>query len=183
MVLAFPETYRPLRRVEYDKLVELGVFEDERIELIDGVLIPMSAIGPRHSSAIDLLNVFLVRALGDLARIRVQNPFALNDISEPEPDFLVAPLRDYLEDHPSEAYLVIEVAESSLAYDRGKKLRLYAERQIPEYWIVDVVSKRIEVYRDPSGSTYRDVRVVDQAGEIQLLEFPRVTLRVADVLK
>lgn len=183
MVLALPETYRPLRRVEYDKLVELGVFENERIELIDGVLVPMSSIGPRHSSAVDLLNLFLVRNLGDLARIRVQNPFALNDISEPEPDFLVAPLRDYLYEHPSDAYLVIEVAESSLAFDRGRKMRLYAERNIPEYWVVDVVAKRIEVYRNPERGTYQNVRTVDQSGEIQLLEFPSVTLRVADVLK
>ena len=71
----------------------------------------MSPIGPRHASAVDLLTVLLIRALGDRARIRVQNPFAASDISEPEPDLLVAPMADYVTDHPAEAYLVIEVAE------------------------------------------------------------------------
>jgi Uma2 family endonuclease len=183
MVVAFPENYRPLRRTEYDKLVALGVFEDERIELLDGVLVPMSPIGPPHSSAIDKLNLILVRALGDRARIRVQNPFVASDISEPQPDLLVAPLADYDEDHPAEAYLLIEVAESSLAYDRGRKLRIYAERGVPEYWIVDVVSRRIEVYRDPTGSTYRSTRVFERGEGIDLLRFPDVTVRVVDVMK
>src|SRR5690349_19277278 len=85
MAVALPENFRPLRRVEYDKLVELGVFKEERIELINGVLVPMSPIGTRHSNAIDLLTLLLVRALGDVARIRVQNPLAQGEISEPQP--------------------------------------------------------------------------------------------------
>lgn len=183
MAAALPENFRPLRRDEYDQLVALGAFGDERIELLDGVLVPMSPIGPRHSSAIDLLNLLLVRALGDRARIRVQNPFAVSDVSEPEPDFLVAPLRDYDTEHPTEAHLVIEVAESSLAQDRGRKLRIYAERGVPEYWIVDVVARRIEVFRDPSGSTFASARVFERGEEIALLRFPDVTVRVSDVMK
>jgi Uma2 family endonuclease len=159
MAVAVPENFRPLRRVEYDKLIELGVFGDERIELINGVLVPMSPIGPPHSNAVDLLMLLLVRALGDRARIRVQNPLAAGDISEPQPDLLVAPLADYETEHPAEAHLVIEVAESSLAYDRGTKLRLYAEQGVPEYWIVDVVARRIEVYREPSSGTFQTKRV------------------------
>jgi len=183
MVAALPENYRPLRRAEYDQLVLLGAFGDERIELLDGVLVPMSPIGPRHSSAIDMLNLILVRALGDRARIRVQNPFAASDISEPEPDLLVAPLADYVEDHPTEAYLVIEVAESSLAHDRGRKLRIYAERGVPEYWIVDVVARRIEVYREPAEGNFRSTRVFERGEAIDLLRFPDVTVRVTDVMK
>ena len=72
MVHPFPEEYRPLRRVEYDRLIALGVFEDEKIELLDGVLVPMSPIGTRHCAAIDMLTLLFVRALGDRARIRVQ---------------------------------------------------------------------------------------------------------------
>jgi Uma2 family endonuclease len=178
-----PEEYRPLRRAEYDKLIQLGVFQDERIELLDGVLVPMSPIGPRHSSAIDFLNLLLVRALGDRARIRIQNPFAASDISEPEPDVLVARLGDYTADHPDEAFLVIEVAESSLRIDRGRKLRIYAERGVPDYWIVDVVSRRIEVHRDPSGGTFRTARVYEGSEPIELLRFPDVVIRVNDVIK
>ncbi|HVW23813.1 MAG TPA: Uma2 family endonuclease [Polyangiaceae bacterium] len=183
MDVALPEQYRPLRRVEYDQLVALGVFQDERIELLDGVLVPMSPIGPRHSSAIDQLTLLLVRALGDRARIRVQNPFIASEISEPQPDLLVAPLRSYTEDHPDEAYLVIEVAESSLRIDRGRKLRIYAERGVPEYWIVDVVARRIEVHREPDGSTFRTVRVHEGGGAIEPLRFPGVSIRVSDVFE
>lgn len=183
MVAALPDNFRPLRRVEYDQLIALGAFEDERIELLDGVLVPMNPPGPRHSSAIDLLNLLLVRALGDRARIRVQNPFAASDISEPQPDLLVAPLRDYDTEHPAEAYLVIEVAESSLSKDRGQKLRIYAERGVPEYWIVDVVARRIQVFRNPSGGTFESKRVFERGDAIELASFPGVTIRVGDVMK
>jgi Uma2 family endonuclease len=183
MVSALPEDFRPLRRVEYEQLTALGAFGDERIELLEGVLVPMSPIGPRHSSAIDLLNVLFVRALSERARIRVQNPFAASDISEPQPDLLVAPLADYLDEHPSVALLVIEVAESSLARDRGTKLRIYAARGIPEYWIVDVATRRIEVYREPSDDGYASARVFERGESIRLLGFPDVTVRVEDVLK
>jgi Uma2 family endonuclease len=183
MAVAFPENFRPLRRSEYDKLVELGAFGEERIELVYGVLVPMSPIGPRHSNAIDMLNLFLVRALGDRARIRVQNPFAAGDVSEPQPDVLVAPLGRYVTDHPAAAHLVIEVAESSLAYDQGTKLRLYAEHGVPEYWVVDVVARRIEVYREPSSSAFQSKRVFEPGESIALLRFPDVSIAVAELFE
>ena len=183
MAVAVPENFRPLRRVEYDKLVDLDVFGDERIELINGVLVPMSPIGPPHCNAVDMLNLILVRALGDVARIRVQNPLAAGDISEPQPDLIVAPLADYSVEHPAVAHLVIEVAESSLAYDRSTKLRLYAEQGVPEYWIVDVVARRIEVYREPASGTFGNKRVYERGDVIELLRFPAVTVRVSDVMK
>ena len=184
MVASASGEFRPLRRVEYEQLTALGAFGEERIELLDGVLVPMSPIGPRHSSAVDLLTLLLVRALGDRARIRVQNPFGASDVSEPQPDVLVAPLRSYSDAHPTEALLVIEVAESSLARDRGQKLRICAERNIPEYWIADVVSRRIEVHRDPEPAhgAYRSARFFEPAEEIALAAFPDVSVRVADVL-
>ncbi len=178
-----PQDFRPLRRTEYEKLGALGAFEDERIELLEGLLVPMSPIGPPHSSAVDFLTLLLVRALGDRARIRIQNPFAVSDISEPQPDILVAPLADYVTDHPTEAYLVIEVAESSLAKDRGQKLRIYAARGVPEYWVVDVAARRIDVYRDPAGGAFRSARTFEHGEAIQLLLFPDVSLRVEDVLR
>jgi Uma2 family endonuclease len=183
MVSALPEDFRPLRRVEYEQLTALGAFGDERIELLEGVLVPMSPIGPRHSSAIDLLNLLFVRALADRARIRVQNPFAASDISEPQPDLLVAPLADYLDEHPSTAFLVIEVADSSLARDRGTKLRIYAARGVPEYWIVDVAARRIEVYREPSNGGYAIAQMFERGESIRLFGFPDVTVCVEDVLK
>jgi Uma2 family endonuclease len=183
MAVALPRNFRPLRRVEYDKLVDLDVFGDERIELINGVLVPMSPIGPPHCDAVDMLNLIFVRALGDVARIRVQNPLAAGDVSEPEPDIVVAPLERYDTEHPAVAHLVIEVAESSLEYDRSTKLRLYAEQGVPEYWIVDVIARCIEVYREPSSGAFGSKRVFERGEEIQLLGFPSVTVRVSDVLR
>ncbi|HEY6726730.1 MAG TPA: Uma2 family endonuclease, partial [Polyangiaceae bacterium] len=116
---------RPLRRQEYDQLVALGAFVDERIELLEGQLVPMSPIGPPHSSAVQTLTELLLPALLGRARVFSQSPFAALDSSEPDPDVAIVPLGDYHHEHASEAYLIIEVAQSSLARDRGQKQRIY----------------------------------------------------------
>ena len=108
------EVIRPLRRVEYDQLVQLGAFKDERIELLEGALVAMSPIGTAHCSSVRKLNELLVLALHGRATVSCQLPFAALEFSEPEPDFAILPLSDYDADHPSEAYLIIEVSESSL---------------------------------------------------------------------
>src|SRR5450432_3867156 len=141
MANAAPEIIRPLRRTEYDQLVTLGAFRGEKIELLEGVLVAMSPIGPPHSSSVQRLNALLVLALVGRAVVRPQLPFAALEFSEPEPDLAVVPLGDYDVEHPAEADLIIEVAESSLAIDRGKKLRLYAACAVPEYWIVNLVDR------------------------------------------
>jgi Uma2 family endonuclease len=174
---------RPLRRVEYDRLVELGMFEDEKIELLRGVLVPMSPIGPPHSSTIDRLNRLLVLSLEGRAIVRVQNPFAALDDSEPEPDFSVVALGDYDRAHPERAELVIEVAESSLSRDRGVKLHIYAENGVPEYWIVNLVDRRIEVHTDPSPQGYRTVRHAECGETLSPVRFPGVQFAVSDVLR
>jgi Uma2 family endonuclease len=179
-----PEAVRPLRRVEYEKLVELGMFdEDERIELIRGFLVPMSPIGPPHSSTIDRLNKILVFAIGDNGIVRVQNPIAATDDSEPEPDFTVVANGDYTKEHPERALLLVEVADSSLAFDRGVKLGIYAECYVPEYWIVNVKARRVEVYRGPDGTTYTSLRHYHPGETITLVQFPDVTIRVDDIVK
>jgi Uma2 family endonuclease len=178
-----PDITRPLLRREYDKLVELGAFEDERIELLRGVLVPMSPIGPPHSSTIDRLTKIFVLALWDKATVRVQNPFAALEDSEPEPDISVVPLGDYDEAHPERAELLIEVAESSLARDRGIKLQIYAENGVPEYWVVNLVNHRIEVYSEPSSAGYRTVRHFERGQSVRLIRFPGLEVAVDDVLK
>src|SRR5262249_53858607 len=154
------EGIRPIRRVEYDRMVELGMFEDERIELLRGVLVQMSPIGSRHSATVDRLTRVLVLALSDRAVVRVQNPFAATDDSEPEPDFAVVPLRDYDDAHPECAHLLVEVSESSLRIDRGVKLGIYAENGVPEYWVVNIAKRCVEVYTEPDGTAYRSLRTV-----------------------
>lgn len=174
---------RPLRRVEYDRLVELGMFQDEKIELLRGVLVPMSPIGPPHSATIDRLNRLLVLAFEGRATVRCQNPFAALDDSEPEPDFSVVPLGDYYRAHPERAELVIEIAESSLSRDRGVKLHIYAENGVPEYWIVNLVNRRIEVHTDPASQGYRTLRHVERGDTLAPARFPDVSFAVSDILR
>jgi Uma2 family endonuclease len=183
MAAGFEERIRPLRRAEYDQLVALGVFEGEKIELLEGVLVPMSPIGPPHSSTLDRLNALLLPPLMGRAIVRIQNPFAALDVSEPEPDVTVVPLGDYDAAHPDRAELIIEVSESSLARDRGVKLRLYAECAVPEYWIVNLVDRVIEVHTDPAGSAYRSLVTCGRGESIRPLRFPDLVIRVDDVIK
>ncbi len=152
-----PEKLRPIKRAEYDRMVEAGLFVDERIELLDGFLVRMTPIGSPHSSAVDRLMHTFVVALDGGAHVRVQGPFAASDDSEPEPDVAVYPLGSYRREHPSQALLVIEVADSSLAIDRRVKAPLYARANVPEYWIVDVNDEAIEVYSDPREGRYQNV--------------------------
>lgn len=178
-----PEYFRPLRRVEYDQLVALGTFDGERVELIGGALRRMSPIGPPHMSTVDVLNQLLVLALAGRAWVRVQGSFAADDLSEPEPDFCIFPLGDYSAAHPSEAHLIIEVADSSLRYDRGEKAQLYAACGVPEYWIVNLPDRVVEVHREPSAGRYRDVTTAPKGARLRLLAFPDVEFAVDDFVR
>jgi Uma2 family endonuclease len=179
--LLLPERPRPLKRTEYDRLVALGAFEDERIELLHGVLVDMSPNDPLHVSPIDRLNMILTPALLGRAIVRIQSPIVAHDESEPEPDVVVVPLGDYRKEHPASALLVIEVALSSLNKDRKVKAPLYAASGFPEYWIVNVAETAIEVHRTPSDGRYAGV-TRHSIGEVLRPEaFPDVTVNVAEV--
>jgi Uma2 family endonuclease len=183
MAQSVSDRIRPLRREEYDKLTELGAFEDERIELLDGVMVPMTPIGAPHSSAVQKLTEVLTVALHARAMVFCQAPFAALDASEPEPDVSVVPLGEYHREHPSTAYLIVEVAESSLEKDLTTKLRIYASANVPEYWVVDVVNRRVSVFTEPSLGSYRKCREVEHSGSLSPTAFPDVVVRVADVIK
>lgn len=175
---------RPLRRVEYDRLVDQGFFdEDEKIELLDGVIVQMTPQGLGHAASIEELTHLLVLALSTRARVRVQLPFAASDISEPEPDLAVVPPADSRRSHPEEAFLLIEVAESSLRKDRRVKTRIYAAAGVPEYWVVDVSGRTIEVRTDPGEDKYQQVRVARAGETIRLQSFPDVEIAVSDVIR
>ncbi len=183
MAVQFPEAIRPLRRVEYEKLIELGVFVDEKIELLDGALVPMSPIGPPHSATVQRLTAILVPSLAGRAIVRIQLPFAALDTSEPEPDVAVVPPGDHDSAHPDQAYLIIEVSESSLARDRGLKLGIYASSGVPEYWIVNLVERRIEVFSEPRDGSYSSVRSFDRSQSLAPARFPDLLIAIADVIK
>ncbi len=178
------ERLRPLRRVEYDRLVEEGYFdEDDKIELLDGVIVEMTRQGARHAATIQRLTHLLVFAVGDRAAVRIQIPFAASDISEPDPDVAVVPRGDDDRAHPPQALLLIEVAETSLAKDRRVKTRIYATNGAPEYWLIDVAAGAIEVRTRPVREGYGEVRIARPGETIRLQAFPDVEIAVSDVVR
>ena len=153
-----PETVRPLMRREYERMVELGMFEDERIELLRGQLVTMSPQGAPHSTITARLAQWLSRRLDDRYDVRAHSPYAATEDSEPEPDVSVSRRQRKRAYHPSTALLLVEVAESSLRKDRKIKSEIYADNGAPEYWIVDVRTKTVHVYTRPRDGEYTVVR-------------------------
>ena len=147
-----PLTVRRWKRVEYERLVDLGAFEDdEPLELIGGQLIVAEPKGSEHATGVEMAGYALRAALPAGWIVRGQNPISLDDESAPEPDIAVVrgSLADYRHAHPARPALIIEVAESSLRFDRIEKGSLYARAGIVDYWIVNLVDRVLEVYRDP----------------------------------
>jgi Uma2 family endonuclease len=183
---------RRWKRVEYEQLVEKGVFASgERVELIDGVLLVAEPQSSSHFAAVRLAELALTRAFGEGWDVRAQGPIALDDSSEPEPDVAVvrgAP-RDYVLAHPAEAVLVVEVALTSLAFDSEYKSSLYARAGRPDYWIVNLVDRLLEVRRDPVpspsapyGWDYGSVLILGPDDSVRPLALPAAVIAVADLL-
>jgi len=173
---------RPLRRIEYDRLVALGVFEDEKIELLRGALVEMSPQGSPHADCAAQLAQLLIRRLADLGHVRAHSPFAATEDSEPEPDVAVYPPGRYAAGHPETAFLLVEVADSSLRKDRGLKSEIYAENGVPEYWIVDLVHGTVEVRTQPVDGQYARLQTYRRGERIALAAFPEVVLATDDFL-
>lgn len=184
-----PVQTRRFTRAEYDRLIARGFFdEDEPIELLDGRLVVREPEGSRHAAAVGLARAALERAFGSRYHVRDAKPVALDAASEPAPDLAVVPgrLRDYRDAHPSTPVLVVEVAQSSLAKDRLRKARLYARAGLTDYWIVNLVDRVLEVYREPVRSSgrlkYRSVRPFRPGTVVSPLGAPRARIRVDDLL-
>jgi Uma2 family endonuclease len=181
---------RPRRwtREEYYRAAECGVFQPgERLELLDGeILLKTSPQRPPHAASLGMTARVLDATFGSGYDVRRQLPLALNDESEPEPDLLVVPgaPRDYAARHPTaiEACLVVEVSDSTLRLDRGRKLRAYARSGIQEYWIANLPQRRLEVYRNPSGSRYQNSTVYHEQDVVAPLAAPHARIRVTDLL-
>jgi Uma2 family endonuclease len=173
---------RPLKRVEYDKLVADGFFQDEKVELLFGMVVEMTPIDPAHSESTYRVGEAIRRRIGDRARVHTKNPFAASDISEPEPDVLVVPNADYWREHPSRALLVVEVARPSLRQDKGPKALLYGLSDVEEYWIIDHVHGVVEVYRDPHEGEWRSKSTHQRGDTIAMLAFPDVQIAVGEIL-
>lgn len=177
-----PSKVRPLLRAEYDRLVGLGMFGGEKVELLHGQLVTMSPQGEPHVFSVTRLTKLLVRALGDRAEVRVQAPFGASAVSEPEPDVAVVAPGDYLDEHPVRAHLLIEVAGSSLQDDRRIKGPLYAAARVPEYWIVDLAGGAVEVHREPGEDGYANVTRHGRGETLAVPGFADVVVAVAEIL-
>lgn len=186
-----PLTARRWKRIEYDRLVDLGVFEDEPLELIGGQLIVAEPKGAYHSSAVTAVDYALRAALPPGWIVRNQQPVSLDEESEPEPDLVVVPGRpgDYRHAHPVHPALAIEVAHSSLHFDRRDKGSLYARAGIEDYWIVNLVDRVLEIYRDPVsdpsavyGWRYQSVTTLAPPASAVPLAFASSRIAVADLL-
>lgn len=161
-------------------MVELGLFNNERVELIGGVLVKMSPQYAPHASTVQKLMQLLVRRL-DRFTVRVQSPLALSEDSEPEPDVAVVPLGHYETEHPTGALLVIEVSDSSLRTDRTKAA-VYAAAGIGEYWIVNLGARAVEIYSTPRGERYTEVRTLGTGETLRPAALPDVAIAVDDIL-
>ncbi|HVV82591.1 MAG TPA: Uma2 family endonuclease [Kofleriaceae bacterium] len=178
-----PGQIRGLKRREFDQLVKLGAFDDERVELLFGTVVTMGPPDPAHDESINTIDELLKTQLRGRARVRVQSCFAASDDSEPLPDILVVPPARYWDEHPSRAHLVAEVAKSSLRKDQGIKARLYGSVAVEEYWIVDLEAGGVHVLRDADGNGEWRTRRFARRGEVlRLVAFPDVELAVAQIL-
>ena len=161
--------------------------EDERVELLGGEIIVMAAIGNRHAACVlRLTNTFTAARLERRALVQVQNPVAADPYSEPQPDLMLLAHRDDYYDFghpgPAEVLLLVEVAASSLDYDRHTKVPFYATREIREVWIVDLEHDRIEAYIEPEGGRYRSQRRYVPGETITPSALPDLTVAVAALI-
>lgn len=181
-------TRRRFTVADYHRIAAAGVFgEDDPLELIEGEIVEMSAVGGRHIGAVIALHRLLFVAAADRFVLSVQNPLRLSNRSEPDPDLvLLRPRADrYAGENPplvEDALLVVEVAESSLQYDSQVKRPLYARHGVPELWIVDLADAVIEVCRKPVDGRYAEVRRRPRGESVEALALPGISIAVADVL-
>lgn len=172
---------------DYQRMGQTGILSSEdRVELIDGEVVATSPIGPRHSACIDRANRALVILLGDMAIVRIQSSVRLDRYNEPEPDLvLLRPQVDFYASRlpgPADILLIIEVAESSLDYDREVKAPLYAGSGVPEYWIADLNSEQLVCYSDQADGAYRTLRRHRRGESVTPVHLPGFSIGVDELL-
>jgi Uma2 family endonuclease len=188
MQLTEPRTFRWTRE-QYHGLADLGYFQDRRVELLDGEIVEMPVPKNPHVVALSLTEDALRAAFGGGYWVRTQAPLDLGPASEPAPDLAVVPgkPRDYT-DHPTTALLVVEISDTTLSHDRGRKSGVYAAAGIADYWIVNLVRRRLEVFRRPIsdsdaklGWRYATKKIYDQGDAVAPLAARKSPVAVADM--
>lgn len=177
-------THYRFTAADIERMVEVGILtESDRVELIDGEVLVMSAVGRKHVRCVYQLNWLLSRQLSDEYRVSLQSPLLLNDDTEPEPDVVVIRYHDEIAlPSPTDTMLVMEVSDSSLAYDRATKLPRYAIAGIPEVWIIDLTTNTLERHTEPSNGEYRRTDRVRAGETIASAVLPTLNLPVDTVL-
>jgi Uma2 family endonuclease len=178
---------RPFSVDEYDRMVEAGILgKEDRVELIEGEILEMSPIGDRHAACVDRAALLLLPPLVGESIVRIQGPIRLGDYSKPQPDLILLRYDRgfFVARGPvtRDAHLVIEVSDSSIRYDRGSKLRVYARHGVREIWIEDLTTDTLLVFRDPAGNTYRTELTLKPGDSISPQAFPHVVLSVSSLL-
>lgn len=176
---------------EYYRLGELGFFDGQRVELLEGHIMVLAPQSPGHVFAVDRACRMLAHWFDNGYHVRLKGPLDLGQTSEPEPDICVVTgnREDYAQAHPTTAVLIVEVSDARVSYDRRRKGSLYARAGIADYWIVNLVDKQLEVYRDPQpdpsqpyGYSYACVTILVPPAVVHPLAAPQVSLAVADLL-
>lgn len=170
---------------EYHRMAEVGLLhEDSRVELIDGEIVEMAPIGSPHGGNVNRFIRLFSKVVGDKAIVAAQNPVVLSGYAEPQPDISILRWRadDYEQSnpHPEDVLLLIEVADSTLRYDRDVKIPLYAKNGIPEVWLLDIQQKQLEIYREPINGEYRQ-RDCRQTGKIAPILCPDAVIDLAEL--
>lgn len=180
-------TRRRFSADEYHWMVRVGILnEDDRLELIEGEIVEMPPIGPEHSSTTDAATEIFVRRFSDVARVRIQNPIRLDGHNEPEPD--VALVRRRADGYrtalpgPDDIFLLVEIADTTLATDRAVKVPLYARAGIREVWLVDLPHRLLHIYREPGRDGYRETSTARIGDEVAPSAFPDRPIAVADLI-
>jgi Uma2 family endonuclease len=171
---------------QYHKMVESGILtENDRVELIGGEIIEMSPIGTKHAACVNRLVNLLINLLGKRIILAAQNPVALNDNSEPQPDVALLKPRDdfYATAHPQpqDIFLLIEVADSTVIYDRQEKIPLYAQANIEEVWLIDINEQIVEVYQQPTATGYQHIQEFTSAQTLSIKAFPDVNISLDEI--
>ncbi|BAY25819.1 hypothetical protein NIES2100_56270 [Calothrix sp. NIES-2100] len=172
---------------QYHKMIESGILTaDDRVELIRGEIIEMSPIGTKHAACVKCLNKLLSTKLRDRVLIAIQDPVELDNNSQPQPDVALLKPRDdfYATAHPQpqDIFLLIEVADSTIEYDREQKIPLYAQANIIEVWLVDINEQIIEVYQQPTPAGYQIVQKFTSGQNLSITAFPDVNITVNEIL-
>ncbi len=181
-----PIQLRHFTVADYYRMGEIGILsEDDHVELIKGDVLEMPPIDSPHSGKVNRITVLLTRLLGDKSIIAVQNPILISDDSSPQPDFAVLhPRADFYEDKhptPTDVYLVIEVSDSTLRFDKIEKAMLYAQAGIPEYWILDVNNKLVIQHTQPSETGYQLIQQLTAGKTVASPTLPDLSLGVDQI--